>query len=91
MEFDRVIFGKIDGVTTKDSYTNSFELPMEYDEEKKIKIEAPYHELTNGGHITEIYSKDILETIKKLHKNEIRICCYSFEIKYFIKAQVYII
>lgn len=80
MEFDRVIFGKIDGVTTKGSYTNSFELPVEYDEEKKIKIEAPYHELTNGGHITEINSTDILETIKNLYKSEIRLCSSSLKI-----------
>lgn len=71
MEFDRVIFGKLDGVTNKDRYTSSFELPLDYDEDKKIKIEAPYHELTNGGHITEVNSADIIETINKLHKNEI--------------------
>lgn len=81
LEFDRVIFGKIDGVTDKETYTNSFELPKQYDEEKKIKIESPYHELTNGGHIIELYSNDILETIKKLYKNEIRICCNPFRIK----------
>lgn len=81
MEFDRVIFGKIEGVTNKGGYTNSFELPAEYDEEMKIKIEAPYHELTNGGHITEVYSTDIFETIKNLYKNEIRICSNSFKIK----------
>ncbi len=71
MEFDRVIFGKVDGVTDKERYTNSFEIPEEYDEEKKIKAEAPYHELTNGGHITTINSTDVLQTIKSLYKNEI--------------------
>lgn len=71
MEFDRIIFGKIAGVTDKESYTVSFELPIDCDEDKKIKAEAPYHELTNGGHITRVKSENVLETLKKLYKNEI--------------------
>ncbi len=57
MEFDRVIFGRIKDVTDKQRYTKSFEIPNEEIKDnylKKIEIEAPYHELTNGGHITEI-------------------------------------
>jgi len=72
MEFDRVIFGKIKNVTDKECYTVSFELPKEYNYKKKIEIEAPYHELTNGGHMTEISIKEnIEETIKYMYENDI--------------------
>ncbi len=71
IEFDRVIFGRIKDVTDKGSYTLSFELPKEYDNAKKIKTEAPYHELTNGGHITQIESDNIMEAIDEMCKNEI--------------------
>ena len=70
IEVDRVIFGKVEGVTDKKSYSKSFEL-QEQDEDKKIKIEAPYHEYTNGGHCMEIVSDNVLEMIKKMEKNEI--------------------
>ena len=51
---DKAIYGKIKGVTDKDYYTNSFHVPVYYNISavKKIQIEAPYHALTNGGHIT---------------------------------------
>ena len=71
IEFDRVIFGKVEGVTDKKMYSKSFEVSDEIDEEKKIKVEAPYHEYTNGGHITEIISNNVLDSIKKMEKNEI--------------------
>lgn len=72
MEFDRVIFGKIKNVTDKECYTISFGLPKEYDYKKKIEIEAPYHELTNGGHMTEISIKENVEgTIKYMYENDI--------------------
>ncbi|MDP4121052.1 MAG: anaerobic ribonucleoside triphosphate reductase [Bacillota bacterium] len=47
-------FGKIPGVTDREYYTNSFHVPVYYDitAYDKIKIEAPYHALTNGGHIS---------------------------------------
>jgi ribonucleoside-triphosphate reductase len=47
-------FGVIPGVTDREYYTNSFHVPVYYDitAAKKILIEAPYHELTNAGHIT---------------------------------------
>lgn len=53
---DRAIFGKIKGVTDRDYYTNSFHVPVYYPISiaEKIEIEAPYHELTNGGHISYI-------------------------------------
>ena len=51
---DKAVYGKIKGVTDKDYYTNSFHVPVYYNISavKKIQIEAPYHALTNGGHIT---------------------------------------
>ena len=53
-KMDQAIFGKLKGITDKECYTNSFHLPNNYkiSAENKIKIEAPYHALTNGGHIT---------------------------------------
>lgn len=53
-EIDKKIYGEIKGVTDKEYYTNSFHVPVYYNISafNKIAIEAPYHELTNGGHIT---------------------------------------
>lgn len=72
MEFDRIIFGKVKGVTDKEAYTTSFEIPKECEWEKKIKIEAPYHELTNGGHITTVYTKENIEKVlEKMYNSDI--------------------
>jgi ribonucleoside-triphosphate reductase len=51
---DREIYGCIEGVTDKEYYTNSFHIPVGYSISAfdKIRLEAPYHELTNAGHIT---------------------------------------
>lgn len=53
---DREKYGVISGVTDRDYYTNSFHVPVYYPVKahEKIRLEAPYHELTNGGHITYI-------------------------------------
>ena len=50
---DRKRFGKIPGITDKDYYTNSNHVPVYFHctPEAKARIEAPYHELTRGGHI----------------------------------------
>ncbi|MBD5286529.1 MAG: anaerobic ribonucleoside triphosphate reductase [Bacteroides sp.] len=50
---DRAEFGEIPGVTDKDYYTNSNHVPVYYhcSPRHKAKVEAPYHELTRGGHI----------------------------------------
>ena len=52
-KLDRASFGIIPGVTDKDYYTNSNHVPVYYhcSPRHKAKIEAPYHELTRGGHI----------------------------------------
>lgn len=54
LRIDRKKFGKMPGVTDKDYYTNSFHVPVQHDISAfdKIRLEAPYHELTNAGHIT---------------------------------------
>ena len=51
---DKKKFGVIEGVTDKDYYTNSFHIPVYFPISaiEKIEIEAPYHALTNAGHIT---------------------------------------
>lgn len=54
VKIDKEKYGVIPGVTDKEYYTNSFHVPVYYDINAydKIRIEAPYHALTNGGHIT---------------------------------------
>ncbi len=54
IKYDKKIFGVIEGVTDKEYYTNSFHVPVYHKVNAidKIRIEAPYHELTNAGHIT---------------------------------------
>lgn len=54
IKMDRELFGSIPGITDKEYYTNSFHIPVSFPISAfhKITIEAPYHELTNAGHIT---------------------------------------
>ncbi len=54
VRMDKAKYGILPGVTDREYYTNSFHVPVYYDISAfdKIAIEAPYHELTNGGHIT---------------------------------------
>lgn len=56
VNIDKAIYGKIKGVTDRDYYTNSFHVPVYYNTsiKHKLEIEAPYHNLTNGGHISYI-------------------------------------
>ncbi|MBR3906486.1 MAG: anaerobic ribonucleoside triphosphate reductase [Bacteroidaceae bacterium] len=50
---DRKRFGVIEGVTDRDYYTNSNHVPVYYkcSARHKAEVEAPYHDLTRGGHI----------------------------------------
>lgn len=50
---DRKNFGEIKGITDKIYYTNSNHVPVYYhcSPKHKAEVEAPYHELTRGGHI----------------------------------------
>ena len=66
-KLDRAIYGKIKGVTDRAYYTNSFHVPVYYgiSISKKIKTEAPYHALTNAGHISYIeLDGDVTENVE---------------------------
>ena len=54
VKLDAKKYGIIEGVTDRDYYTNSFHVPVycPISAFKKINLEAPYHALTNGGHIS---------------------------------------
>lgn len=56
VKIDREIYGSLEGITDREYYTNSFHIPVYYKIKAfdKIRLEAPYHELTNAGHITYI-------------------------------------
>ena len=56
VRIDRARYGVIPGVTDRDYYTNGFHVPVYFDISAydKIALEAPYHALTNGGHISYI-------------------------------------
>lgn len=66
-KLDKAIYGKIPGVTDREYYTNSFHVPVYYNISiaKKIKTEAPYHALTNAGHISYIeLDGDVTENVE---------------------------
>ena len=76
---DKAVYGKIKGVTDKQYYTNSFHIPVHYNISvaNKIKLEAPYHALTNAGHITYIEldgdtvsNVDVFEKVVRIMKEE---------------------
>ncbi len=54
VRIDRQRYGNLKGITDRDYYTNSFHIPVYYPiaAAKKIALEAPYHTLTNAGHIS---------------------------------------
>ena len=54
VRIDAKKYGKIPGVTDREYYTNSFHVPVYYpiSAYRKIQLEAPYHALTNAGHIS---------------------------------------
>ncbi|MBR6623858.1 MAG: anaerobic ribonucleoside triphosphate reductase, partial [Ruminococcus sp.] len=71
VRMDAKKYGVIEGVTDRDYYTNSFHVPVYYPISafEKIKIEAPYHELTNAGHISYIeLDGDPLENLTAFEK-----------------------
>lgn len=68
---DKAVYGKLKGVTDRDYYTNSFHVPVYYSTTIKNKIakEAPYHALTNAGHISYIeLDGDATENIDAFEK-----------------------
>ncbi len=54
IRLDKKKFGIIEGITDREYYTNSFHIPVYYPISafRKIQLEAPYHALTNAGHIS---------------------------------------
>ena len=72
-------FGVIPGVTDREYYTNSFHVPVYYPISafNKIRIEAPYHALTNAGHISYV------ETGRRYR---CRICAAFEKVVRFMKA-----
>jgi anaerobic ribonucleoside-triphosphate reductase len=56
VKLDKARFGTLPGITDREYYTNSFHVPVYFpiSAYEKIKIEAPYHALTNAGHISYI-------------------------------------
>ncbi|MCI8599533.1 MAG: anaerobic ribonucleoside triphosphate reductase [Lachnospiraceae bacterium] len=54
VRIDRKRFGELPGITDREYYTNSFHVPVYYPIRAfdKIRLEAPYHALTNAGHIS---------------------------------------
>ncbi len=71
VRMDAKKYGVIEGVTDRDYYTNSFHVPVYYPISafEKVKIEAPYHELTNAGHISYIeLDGDPLENLAAFEK-----------------------
>ena len=68
---DKAIYGRIKGVTDRSYYTNSFHIPVHYNISIKEKIakEAPYHALTNGGHISYIeLDGDTVQNVEAFEK-----------------------
>ncbi len=79
VNIDKAIYGKIKGVTDRDYYTNSFHIPVYYNISiaDKIHLEAPYHALTNAGHISYIEldgdpteNVEVFEKIVRIMKEE---------------------
>ena len=56
VRLDRQRYGSIPGVTDREYYTNSFHIPVWFpiSAYEKLRLEAPYHALTNAGHISYI-------------------------------------
>ena len=71
VNMDKKRFGVIPGVTDREYYTNSFHVPVYFNINAfdKLKIEAPYHALTNAGHISYIeLDGDPLENLAAFEK-----------------------
>jgi ribonucleoside-triphosphate reductase len=72
VKLDRMRYGSLPGITDKDYYTNSFHIPVyhEINAFDKIRLEAPYHALTNAGHISYVEMDgnplDNLEAFEKI-------------------------
>ncbi len=74
VKIDKEKFGKIEGITDRDYYTNSFHVPVYYNISAKDKInkEAVYHSFTNAGHISYIELEGDLITNQKAFMNVVK-------------------
>ncbi|WP_027623610.1 anaerobic ribonucleoside triphosphate reductase [Clostridium lundense] len=97
---DKKVFGEIKGVTDKNYYTNGFHIPVGYSIsiKDKIDIEAPYHKLCNGGHITYIELDDyptqdvIMDILNYAYENtNINYIGINFHIRYCKDCGTYLI
>lgn len=71
VRLDKKRYGEIPGVTDRDYYTNSFHIPVYYHISafKKIQLEAPYHALTNAGHISYVeMDGDVSQNLEAFEK-----------------------
>ena len=71
VRIDRERFGVLPGITDRDYYTNSFHVPVYFpiNAFDKISLEAPYHALTNAGHITYVeMDGDPLQNLEAFEK-----------------------
>jgi len=72
VRLDKERYGTLAGITDKDYYTNSFHIPVSFkiNAFDKIRLEAPYHALTNAGHISYVEMDgnplDNLEAFEKI-------------------------
>ncbi|WP_244834259.1 anaerobic ribonucleoside triphosphate reductase [Clostridium sp. BJN0001] len=96
---DQKVFGKIDGVTDKEYYTNSFHIPVGFpiSIKDKIDIEAPYHKICNGGHISYLEVDDcpteetIMDIVRYAYtKTNISYMGINFHIKYCKNCGTYL-
>jgi ribonucleoside-triphosphate reductase len=96
---DKKVFGIIPGVTDKDYYTNSYHVPVGYPVsiKDKVEIEAPYHKLCNGGHISYIELDDtpdgdvIMDILNYAYKNSnISYLGINFHIRYCRSCGTYL-
>lgn len=85
VRLDRERFGTRKGVTDQECYTNSFHIPARFPLSafEKISLEAPYHALTNGGHLstigTDAAPAEALDALEQLlrHMHDADIGCGS--------------
>ena len=70
-KIDQKKFGKIEGVTDRKYYTNSFHVPVYYNTSivHKIDVEAPYHEICNAGSISYVeMDGDLTKNVEAFEK-----------------------
>lgn len=74
LEFDRTIYGKIEGVTDKSKYSSGFSVDIidknKNSVEQEISIQAPFFELTNGGHKFNLFTKKVSSNNEKTISSE---------------------